>query len=535
MTAVLAAIWVRKAKGWILHNGYFLTAIAVLLLYLFLFAWWPFGSLLLQGVEGLDWAFIRDEALQWRLIWSLTQALLTVFLTLCLSLPIGWMLARFDFSARFWLIRCLTLPFVMPSLVAGIGVLALFGPNGLFKCDLQDSAILLLYGNLFFNLPLVSRAALDGFARIPATHLAAARTLGASAWRAFWRVEWPAVLPWVSPALCLVFLYCFGGFGLALLLGGQRYATVEVEIYILVAYELKLSVAMALALVFLGINSVCVLFYMCLERRLKQQAPYFPIARRPISGLWPTSALCVVLAILAFFSAAPLLALLGRAFAVPLATWLEVLMSPDSQLALFNTLRFAVITVVLATVLGLIPVRALSFVPYMLSPICIAFGLLLCYPELAASLSILIGAYVLMAFPLVNRSVMSALDSLPRSLPAVAYTLGATKAQTFWRVILPLTKGALCRGMAFAAATAIGEFAVSLFLLRPEWLTLSTLIYQMLSRPGSQQLDMAMILSAVLMLFTLFVFSVIEWPAYKKEKSVRTESAHEAFWPSSGR
>ena len=43
--------------------------------------------------------------------------------------------------------------------------------------------------------------------------------------------------------------------------------------------------------------------------------------------------------------------------------------------------------------------------------------------------------------------------------------------------------------MAFAAATALGEFAVTLFLSRPEWATLTTLIYQRLGQPGAANLD----------------------------------------------
>jgi thiamine transport system permease protein len=64
--------------------------------------------------------------------------------------------------------------------------------------------------------------------------------------------------------------------------------------------------------------------------------------------------------------------------------------------------------------------------------------------------------------------------------------------------------------MAFAAATMLGEFAVSLLLARPEWLTLSTLIYQRLGRPGSANLDAALVLSAGLMALALLVFWFIE-------------------------
>lgn len=73
----------------------------------------------------------------------------------------------------------------------------------------------------------------------------------------------PVLRPWLAGGVCLVFLYCFSGFGLALLLGGSRYATVEVEIYQLVMFELDMAVASVLVWLVLGGNgggrvAVCV-------------------------------------------------------------------------------------------------------------------------------------------------------------------------------------------------------------------------------------------------------------------------------------
>ncbi|MGL6046220.1 MAG: ABC transporter permease, partial [Vogesella sp.] len=213
----------------------------------------PLARLLQEGHAGFNLALLQDSYIQWRLAWSLGQALATCALALLIGLPLAWVLARFDFAGRRLLLRLLMLPFVMPTLVAGMGVLALVGPHGVAGVNLQDTPWLLLYGNLFYNLPLLVRAGVDGLEQVPASRLAVARTLGASPWRTFWRVEWPVVRPWLASALCLVFLYCFSGFGLALLLGGQRYATVEVEIYTLVAYELNLADAGVLALLALGV------------------------------------------------------------------------------------------------------------------------------------------------------------------------------------------------------------------------------------------------------------------------------------------
>ena len=210
-------------------------------------SWGPDGDAPLTA-----WGVWQDAHLRFRLLWSLAQAGISTALTLLLGLPVAWVLARFRFAGRLWVLRLLMLPFVVPTLVAALGVLALWGPGGHWSqplgLALEDSPWLLIIGNLFFNLCLVVRAATDALGQVSASRLAAARTLGATPWRAFWRVEWPAIRLAVASALCLVFLYCFAGMGLALVLGGQQWATAEVEIYTLVAHELRLADASALAL-----------------------------------------------------------------------------------------------------------------------------------------------------------------------------------------------------------------------------------------------------------------------------------------------
>ncbi|MDP4623320.1 MAG: ABC transporter permease subunit, partial [Hydrogenophaga sp.] len=212
------------------RHALWLAALPVLVVVLALAA--PVARLLGQGLLGDPVAGMatsdsgpwwQDAHLRFRVGWTLVQALVTCALCLVLGLPMAWVLARLEFRGRLWWQRALMLPFVVPTLVAALGVLSLWGPRGWLGeplaqmgWSLADTPWLLLLGNVFFNLCLVVRAGVDGLARVSARQLAAARTLGATPWRAFWRVEWPVVAPWLASALCLVFLYCFTGFGLAL-------------------------------------------------------------------------------------------------------------------------------------------------------------------------------------------------------------------------------------------------------------------------------------------------------------------------------
>ncbi len=483
--------------------------------------------------------FWQDAYLQWRVGWTLLQAALTCVLALLLGLPLAWVLARFDFAGRTLVLRLLMLPFVVPTLVAAMGVLALWGPRGslavLLGWNLQDTPWLLLYGNLFFNLCLVLRAGVEALERVSAARVAAARSLGATPWRAFWRVEWPALRPGLLAALCLVFLYCFSGFGLALILGGQHYATVEVEIYTLVAHELRLAPAGALALGMLLLTGGVAVLYAALERRLATPGRSDGIARCRPQGGWQWAALVLALTLLLLVCAAPLLAILLQVLRAAGSVG-EVLRDEEVHLALWNTLRFSLVAVLLATGLGLAHavlarrsavLRAAAFLPFVVSPVTVAFGLLLLYPQWSASLPLLLAAYALMAYPFIANGLGAALDDQPAHLALAARSLGASPRRVFWRVTLPMALPALRRGMAFAAATAMGEFAVTLFLSRPEWTTLTTLIYQRLGRPGGGNRDSALVLAALLMLLALAVFALLDArPRDARKAAARAEVAH---------
>jgi thiamine transport system permease protein len=482
----------------------------------------PTVRLLMEGGQLSAWAPLQDDYLRWRLVWSFLQALLTCALALALGLPVAWVLARFEFRGRSVVLHALMLPFVVPTLVAAMGVLALLGPQGVLKDlggpDLQGSPWLLIYGNLFFNLCLVVRAATEAFAQVSASRMAAARTLGATPWRVFWRIEWPAIAPWMMSALCLVFLYCFSGFGLALVLGGQEYATVEVEIYTLVVHELQLAQAGSLALWVVALTGAVALAYAVIERRMSNPARADGMPRRWPQGPRQWSCVWAALAVLALFCAAPLLVIVWRAVAAGGAAW-SVLLDEATLAALWNSLRFTLLAVALATALGLahalaarqsLLLRTLVFLPFVVSPVMVAFGLLLLYPQWTASFGLLVCAYALLAYPFVAKSLAAGLDSMPVHLAQAARTLGASPWRVFRRVTLPLLRPALRRGMAFAAATAVGEFAVTLFLSRPEWATLTTLVYEYLGRPGTANRDAALVLACLLMGLAMLAFVVIE-------------------------
>ena len=475
------------------------------------------------------WQVWADDYLSARITWSLVQASITTGLAAMLGIPVAWVIARWEFVGRGLLLQTLMLPFVVPTLVAAMGVLAWWGPQGLLgqwlAWDATESPWLLIAGNLFFNLCLVIRAGVAGFASQSAAQFDVARTLGATPWRVFWRLELPHAAPAIWGALSLVFLYCLGGFGLALLLGGQQYATAEVVIYTLVAHELELVLASQLALWMLLFTGLVVGLYAWLQMRAATPRTADILHRKTlIARQWmPVLGVAWVWLVCISIGLAPLAAIFVKAMIASAATWQQVATAETAD-ALFNTLRFSGAALGVAVVLGVCHAlvgrrfwwwRVWGLLPLMISPVMIAFGLLLLVPQWLDAWPLLVAAYALLALPLVIQPVAQALDALPNAWADAARSLGATPWRVWWRVTLPLVRPAVRRGAAFALATMLGEFAVTLFLSRPEWTTLTTLIYQHLGRAGRTQLESAWVLSAGLLALTLFLFWLLEEPDRK--------------------
>ncbi len=141
----------------------------VFLLVMVLAPLWRLGIEAVASTQAGNLAeMASDGYLRWRVAWTVLQAALTCGAALVLGVPVAWVLARLEFPGRALALRLLMLPFVVPTLVAALGVLALWGPRGMvaswWGLDLQDTPWLLLYGNLFFNLCLVVRAATEALA-----------------------------------------------------------------------------------------------------------------------------------------------------------------------------------------------------------------------------------------------------------------------------------------------------------------------------------------------------------------------------------
>jgi molybdate transport system permease protein len=182
-------------------------------------------------------------AIDWFPLWlSLRVAGVSTLIAVAIGLAVAYLLANRDFRGKELLDAAVTLPLVLPPTVLGYYLLVVLGRNGplgriyewIFGEPLVFTWRAAVVAALFHATPLLikmSRAALES---VDHTYERAARTLGASEWKLFWRVSLPLAWRSVVAAIVLAFARSMGDFGITLMLAGNipgRTQTLSVAIY----------------------------------------------------------------------------------------------------------------------------------------------------------------------------------------------------------------------------------------------------------------------------------------------------------------
>lgn len=502
-------------------------------LFLGVFLLWPLSVILARSFSSTSGmtAVLTDPWYQGIAGFTLGQALLSTALTLLVGLPAAILFARYGFPGKRLLRSAFTIPFVMPTVVAAMGFLALVGPRGLLGINLQGTFLVILLAHVFYNCALVIRIVGSYLEAVAPRLNQAAASLGAGPWRSLWRVTLPLASPAILAAAALVFVLTFTSFGVILILA-PSFATLEVEIYRLTSRLLQLETAAVLVIVQLLVVSVFTWLYTRWQARLATPVTGASLPP-PRAGPRQRLLLAAVLVPVSLLVLAPLLALLAQVFwsggaALPdlqafrqLTEARPSAMFPGTGRVIVNSLFFAGASMLVALVIGtcfaLAVVRAgwrwldgLSLLPLATSAVTLGFGYLLAFPALATSPWGLVLAHALIGFPFVTRSILPALRGIPPALPQAAASLGASELSILRKIDLPLLVPALLAASAFAFAISLGEFGASLVITRPEYATIPVAIFDRLGRPGAANYGAALALSFLLMLITSAVMLLLE-------------------------
>jgi thiamine transport system permease protein len=543
-------------------------------LFFILFYFYPLGTIFKASFfpQGdLQLGALRDiitNPYYWNILWfTLWQALLSTVFVLVLALPGAYVFARYRFWGKESVRTIITLPFVLPTVVVANAFLALLGTRGILNSflmelfdlsrppiNLQFTIWAILLAHIFFNYSVALRIISSAWQNIGPDLGQAAQMLGASPRRVFWSVTLPLLRGPILASAVLIFVFCFTSFGVILILGGPRYATLEVEIYRQAVNLFNLPIAAALSIFQILFTFV----FMWLYTRYQAQTSR-PLDLRAARGLEKPvrtlrdrlivgGNLLLMLMLLGLPLAALVLRSLEGGEGWTLRYYRELFINRQGSLffvppseAIFNSTAFALATVLLATSLGLISAWVLAgqtpeiyknrlfnrlqrslkplldpmfMLPLATSAVTLGFGFILALnkPPLNLRRSIILVpiAHTLVAMPFVIRSVLPAMRRINPRLREAASILGAEPQQVLLHVDWPLIRRALLVGAVFAFTISMGEFGATIFIARPQTPTMPVAIYRFLGQPGPLNYGQAMAMSCLLMLVCAVGFMAIE-------------------------
>jgi thiamine transport system permease protein len=529
----------RDPSGWGIA-----VAVAVVGAFLGLFYLYPVASML---ARGLNWGALADTLgtrRTWSAAWfTLWQATLSTVITLLVGLPVSRVLFRYRFPGRSFLRVLAIVPFVLPTVVVASAFLALDGSLGLEGTGLsvKGSVWGIIAAHVFFNIAVVVRTVGGWWAQLDDRPEAAARTLGASALAAFWYVTLPRLRPALMSAAAIVFSFCATSFGVILVLGGLKRATLETEIWRYATQRTDFETAAVLGVVqlvaivaMLAVNSVLQARVASERSRSTAGRESEPSGLREVSAVASTSILALVVLGL------PIGVLVERSLSTESGYgfgYYRALANQDERVPLLpvsaweavaNSLTWAVMAMTIATLVGGLAAVVtvgrrrrlgrvadiLSLAPLGTSAVLVGFGMMIALDDHPLDWRsrwwIVPVAQAVIGVPFVMRMVATALRGIDPELRDAAAMLGASPRRVRQEIDLPIVSRALTGGAAFAFAISIGEFGATAFLARPQRPTVPTAIYRLLGRPGSLAFGQAMALSVVLASITALAVLVIE-------------------------
>ena len=476
----------------------------------------PLAAVLLRagglGTLGApEWSALRFT------VW---QALLSAGFSVALAVPVARALARRRFAGRGALIALLGAPFILPVIVAVLGLIAVFGQNGVVSRGLAllGGPRIDIYGlhgvvlaHVFFNLPLATRLLLQGWLAIPAERYRLAASLGLSPWAVVRTLDWPLVRRIAPGAFAVIFTICLTSFAVALTLGGgPRATTVELAIYQSVRFEFDLGRAALLSLIQLAVALAAGLVALRLSggqgfgTGLDRVVPRWDgrsFGARVVDALAIAAAALFLLTPLAMVVArgVPGLALMGA------GTWEAA--GHSLVVALGSTALCLAWALPLATKRG--ELFALSAIA--LSPLVLGTGLFLILRPFVNPFSMALPVTgvvnALMALPFALRILRPEAEAVRRDYARLSATLGLTPLAWLRLVFLPRLRRPLGFAAGLTAALSMGDLGVIALFADPDRATLPLQVYRLM---GSYQMEAAAGAALLLLALSLGLFWIFD-------------------------
>ena len=184
----------------------------------------PLAAILWQSAGGgweLFWSAVSSNAALASYKVTLTISVAVTLVNLVFGLLVAWVLTRDDFPGKRLVDAVIDLPFALPTIVASLVMLALYGPNSPVGLHLQHTKWGVGVALLFVTLPFVVRSVQPVLIELDEELEEAARSLGASEFTTFRRIVLPNLLPGILSGVAMAFARAVGEIGAIVLIAGN--------------------------------------------------------------------------------------------------------------------------------------------------------------------------------------------------------------------------------------------------------------------------------------------------------------------------
>ena len=335
-------------------------------LFLAIFFLWPVFNLLARGL-GDNPAAITDvftsssiRSAAWFTLW---QATVSTIATVIVGLPLAAVVANFEFPGRRLVTALVTLPFVLPTVVVAGAFLTTGDRLGLTTgtFSLSRTPFAILAAHVFFNVAVVVRTVGGFWSQLSRDDEHAARTLGTTWARTFWRITLRRLRPALLAASSIVFLFTFTSFGIVLILGGARERTIETEIFRFAISRTDFATAAVLSILQLLVVVLLVAANLRLRTQLRRGDRLSSDRRRPIGSVSDAALVGVTVLVTLLFLMTPIVLLVveslrsGGGFGFGnyrRLTERPPFLTVSPLRATFNSIGFALVATTIATIVG---------------------------------------------------------------------------------------------------------------------------------------------------------------------------------------
>jgi sulfate/thiosulfate transport system permease protein len=211
----------RRAGAGVPSGG---LAMGASLLWLSVLVLLPLAALLARSLDGgieAFWDAVTSRQAISALRFTLLVSLATAAINAVAGTLIAWVLVRDQFPGKRSVNAVIDLPFALPTIVAGLTLLALYGPNSPIGVNVALTKLAVLLALLFVTLPFVIRSVQPVLIELDQEMEEAAASLGARPAVIFRRVILPSLIPAILSGAALAFARSVGEFGSVVLISGN--------------------------------------------------------------------------------------------------------------------------------------------------------------------------------------------------------------------------------------------------------------------------------------------------------------------------